>query len=410
MQIFSIIKHFLTDATQQVKFHGYVETIPNLEKTHTDCLKTINEIYELFPEKTSITEAEYRTYIQSKAPSKDVTYQMDVFKDAMRQDIGKEISLKLLGDLVERSCAVKAMAAAQSIVSNQMTGGWAEKTEEALQEYHELVASANRPDQLQDCDMSFEDAMTFRATDSGIKWPLSILTKCIGGVEPSLGLVIARPDTGKTSFILNCLAFFASQVRGTKEQLLYCGNEEGIIGLKARMGVSLLGCTTEWAEQNARDFGKQVEKRNGNCVRFHGGVKNTRDVETLVKRYSPVVTILDQLPKFMMPGNKDEGAKGLANVYAWFRDKAKEHNTMMMGVCQAGATGHNKQWLTDMDINASKTDVPGELDWGIGIGMLHEQGMELQRFINIFKNKQKYGRKGRDEVQFFAEKCRYKDI
>lgn len=409
MQIFQIIKHFLTAAESQIKFHGYVTGIPNLEKTHVDCLNVINEMYELFPTKTNITEAEYKTYLLSKFPSKDPTYQMDVFQNAMKQDIGPEISQKLLNDLVERSCAIKTMAASSAIVSNQKTGGWAEATEEALQEYHELVAQANRPDQLQDCDMSFEEAMTFRATDSGIAWPLSILTKCIGGVEPSLGLVIARPDTGKTSFILNCLAYFAAQLRGTKEQMLYCGNEEGIIGLKARMGVSLLGVTTEWAEQNPRDFGKQVEQRNGGCVRFHGGVKNTRDVETLVKRYNPVVTILDQLPKFFIPGNKVEGPAGVAQVYGWFRDKAKEHNTMMLGVAQAGATGHNKQWLTDMDINASKTDVPGELDFGIGIGMLHEQGMELQRFINIFKNKQKYGRKGRDDVLFYAEKCRYKD-
>lgn len=410
MQILSIIKHFLTDATQQVKFHGYIEGITNLERNHKQCLKYINEIYELFPTKTSITEAEYKTYLQSKFPSKDLTDMVDVYTSAMRQNIGTEISLKLLEDLVERSCAVKAMAASQAIVSNQVTGGWAEKTEELLQEYHELVASADRPDQLQDCDLSFEDAINFRSTDSGIKWPLSILTKCIGGVEPCLGLVIARPDTGKTSFIMNCLAYFAAQLRGTNEQLLYCGNEEGIIGLKARMGVSLLGVTTEWAEQNPKNFGVRVNGRNGNCVRFHGGVKNVRDVETLVKRYSPVVTVLDQLPKFILPGNKVEGAAGIAKVYEWFRDKAKEHNTLMLGVAQAGASGHNKQWLTDMDINASKTDVPGELDFGIGIGMLTEQGMELQRFINIFKNKQKYGRKGRDEVQFFAEKCRYKDI
>jgi hypothetical protein len=315
-----------------------------------------------------------------------------------------------LQDLVERACAIKTMAASQAIVSNQKTGGWAEATEEALQEFHELVAQADRPDQLQDCNLSYEEAITYRATDSGILWPLKILTKCIGGVEPVLGLVIARPDTGKTSFILNCLAFWAAALRGTNEQLLYCGNEEGTIGLKARCGVSLLGCTTEWAEQNPAEFGRQVASRNGNCIRWHGGVKNVRDVETLVKRYNPVVTILDQLPKFFVPGNKQEGPQGLAHVYGWFRDKAKEHNTMMLGVAQAGASGHNKQWLTDMDINASKTDVPGELDFGIGIGMLTEPGMELQRFVNIFKNKQKYGRKGRDEVQFFAEKCRYKDI
>jgi hypothetical protein len=410
MQILSIIKHFLTDATQQVKFNGYVGKFTNLERNHSLFLKNVNEIYELFPDKTNITRAEYGTYLLSKFPSGDHTDQLDVYDSAMSQDVGTEISLKLLEDLVERQCAVKAMAASQAIVSNQKTGDWYNKTEEVLQEYRELVSSADKPDQLQDCDLSFEDAIIFRATDSGIKWPLSILTKCIGGVEPSLGLVIARPDIGKTSFIMNCLAYFAHQLMGTDHQLLYCGNEEGIIGLKARMGVSLLGVDTEWAEQNPKQFGEQVARKNGNCVRFHGGVKSTRDVETLVKRYNPMVTVLDQLPKFIIPGNKVEGPAGLALVYQWFRDKAKELDTMMMGVCQAAASAHNKQWLTDMDINASKTDVPGELDWGIGIGFLTEQGMELQRFINIFKNKQKYGRKGRDEVMFFAEKCRYKDM
>lgn len=410
MQIFSIIKHFIQDAGQQVKFHTYVMGIPNLEREHKECLKYINEIYELFPEKTHITEQEYSTYLQSKYPSKDITYQMDTFKNALKQDIGKEISQKLLHDLVERSCATQAMAAAQAIISNQKTGGWAEKTEQSLQEFHELVAAASRPDQLQDCCLTFEEAITYRATDSGIKWPLSVLTRCIGGVEPCLGLVIARPDVGKTSFIMNCLAYFALQLRGTNEQLLYCGNEEDVTGLKARMGVSLLNCTTEWAEQNSRKFGEQVAKRNGNCVRFHRGVKNVRDVETLVKRYKPVVTVLDQLPKFFIPGSKLEGPQAIAKVYEWFRDKAKEYGTMMLGAAQASASGHDKQWLTDMDINASKTDVPGELDFGIGIGMLHENGFEQRRFINIFKNKQKYGRKGREEVFFDAERCRYKDL
>jgi hypothetical protein len=122
-----------------------------------------------------------------------------------------------------------------------------------------------------------------------------------------------------------------------------------------------------------------------------------------------VVTILDQLPKFILPGNKDEGVQGLANVYEWFRFKAKELNTAMFGVAQAGASAHNKQWLVDMDVNASKTDVPGELDWAIGIGFLLETGMENVRFINVFKNKQKYGRKGRAQVVFNPERCRYKD-
>jgi hypothetical protein len=301
--------------------------------------------------------------------------------------------------------AAKAMAVCSPIVSNQKTGGFIE-LEDIMGEYRELCTLMDRPDTLNDCDVSFQEAIEYRATDSGIKWPIGILNKCMGGVEPSLGLVIARPDTGKTSFILNCLAYFALQLKGTDRQLLYCGNEEGIMGLKARCGVSLIGCKTEWAEQNARQFGELVDRKNGNCIRFHGGVRNTRDVEVLIKRYNPVVTVLDQLPKFVLPGNKAEGPVGMANVYGWFREKSQVYSTMMMGVAQADAK--SGIWINMDNINGSKTDVPGELDWGMGIGFDSEPGMEFARFINIFKNKMKYGRKGRDQVSFDPETCRYK--
>ena len=408
MEILSILKHFMTDSTQQVKFHRHIMKIGNLEKTHTELLKTLDELYTLFPNKTSVNVDEIRVYLQSKYPSRDVTYLLDTAKSAMNQTIGKEVTLKLIESAIEYQMANKLMATCAAVISRQKTGILVTEADGVMQEYTDLLSGVDKPDQLQDCDMSFEEAIRFRATDSGIKWPLQILNGCLGGVEPSLGLVIARPDTGKTSFILNCLAYFAAQVRGTDHQLLYCGNEEGIVGLKARCGVSLLGCETEWAEMHPREFGEQVAARNGNCIRFHGGVRSTRDVETLLKRYSPIVTVLDQLPKFVLPGNKDEGPKGIANVYGWFRDKAKDYNSMMIGVGQAGATAG--QWVNMDDINGSKTDVPGELDFGIGIGMVKEPGLELARFFNIFKNKQKYGRKGRAETVFTAEKCRYRDV
>lgn len=409
MEILSVIKHFLSDSTMQVKFHNYVMGIDNLEPMHKQTLGNINEIYELFPDKTSITRDEYRVFVQDKFPSKDLTDYMDVIQSAINQNIDSNITQKLLESLIERQVATKSMAIASTIVSNQKSGGWAEKTEALLQEYHELVSSADRPDQLQDCDMSFEDAIIFRSTDSGIQWPLPKLTKYLGGVEPALGLVIARPDKGKTSFIMNCLAYWAHQLRGREDQLLYCNNEEGIIGLKARFGVSLLGVETEWAELNPKKFGQEVAKKNGNCVRFHGGVKNVRDVEVLLKRYNPVVTILDQLPKFFIPGSKLEGPQAIAKVYEWFRGKSQEYSTLMLGVAQAGASADNKQWITDMDINASKTDVPGELDFGLGIGFVNDKGMEDIRFFNIFKNKLKYGRKGRTEAAFSPTTCRYKE-
>jgi hypothetical protein len=406
MEILAVIKHFLTDAKSQVKFHRHIIKIDNLDKGQLGVLENIDELYQLFPEKDSLTAQEIKVYIRKKNPSRDTAYVDAIIDSSMDQKIGPEITQNLIEAVIERHMAAKIMAICSPIVSNQTSGGLID-TEDVMQEYHDLVAMKDRADQLQDCDMSFEDAMQYRATDSGIKWPLDILNKCIGGVAPSLGLVIARPDTGKTSFILNCLAYFAHQLKGTDHQLLYCGNEEGIVGLKARCGVSLLGVDTEWAEQNSRAFGQAVEAKNGGCIRFHGGVNNTRDVETLIKRYTPLVVVADQIAKFHIPGNKVEGPAGLALTYQWFREAGQTYNTMVMGVAQADIQGDNKQWITMANVNASKTDVPGELDWLIGIGFLNETGMENIRFVNIGKNKLKYGRKGRDQVTFNPETCRY---
>lgn len=409
MEILSVIKHFMNDATMQVKFNRHVMKLDNLERTQAEVLQTIDELYQLFPDKRTLTYQEVSAYLSKKNPSRDITYLTDVLTSAEKQDIGPEITQNLIEGLIEFQYAAKSAAISAPIISNQKRGSWHDGMTTLIGEYEELVTGLTKPDTLNDCDMSFEDAISFRARDSGIKWPIKILNKCIGGVEPSLGLVIARPDTGKTSFILNCLAYFAAQIKGTDNQLLYCGNEEGIIGLKARCGVSLLGVETEWAEQNPKPFGQEVSKRGGDHIRFHGGVKSTRDVETLVKRYSPLVTVADQIGKFRLPGKQSDNKQDeLASVYGWFRDLSQRYNTMVIGVAQADFKGANTQWLTMENINASKTDVPGELDWGIGIGFLFEQGMEFVRFINIFKNKNKYGRKGRDQVTFNPEKCRYK--
>jgi hypothetical protein len=364
-------------------------------------LNNIDELYELFPEKDGLTADELRVYMLKKSPSRDMTHVNAIVTSALNQDIGPEITNTLLETVIERHMAAKIMAVCSPIVSNQKTGGLVQ-LEDVMGEYREMVTLLDRPDVLNDCDFTFQQAIEYTADDSGLRWPIAILNQCLGGAKPGLGLVIARPDTGKTSFILNCLAFFAYQLRGTDRQLLYCGNEEDIVNLKARTGVSLLGVEHDWAEKNAKAFGEQIGLKNGNCIRFHGGIRSTRDVETLIKRYEPVVTVLDQLPKFILPGNTAEGPAGLANVFGWFRDKAQVLSTMMLGVAQADVK--SGIWVNMNNINGSKTDVPGELDWGVGVGFDDEAGMEMVRFVNVFKNK---GRKGRAQVAFDPERCRY---
>lgn len=407
MEVLPIIRHFLENSKDQEKWNRTVTQIDNLDKSHREVLNTIDELYQLFPEKESVTQAELVAYLQQKNPSRDLTYVSDVIQSALAQDIGPEVTEILIEAVIERHQMSKASLISGAVVSNQAIGK-REELRAVLDEWDDMVSQKDRPDALDECTMSYEDAIAYRASDSGIKWPLSILNKCLGGVEPSLGLVIARPDTGKTSFILNCLAYFAYQIHTTKRNLLYCGNEEGIVGLKARCGVSLIGWDTEQAENNPRAFGQQVSSKGGDSIRYHGGIRSTKDVETLLKRYEPVVLVADQIGKFRIPGREVDSPSSLAEVYGWFRQKSEEYGCMVIGVAQADAKGDNKQWLSLNHINNSKTDVPGELDFGIGIGAVDEAGLEMVRFINIFKNKMKYGIKDRDQVNFNPQRCRYK--
>lgn len=405
MEILSVIKHFMNSAASQVKFHRHIMKIDNLDRGFREVLTTIDELYQLFPEKGNITPTELTTYFCRKFPSRDITYLTDIIKSAQEQTIGPEITINLIEAVIERHMAAKIAAVCAPVIGNQKTGVLSD-VDEIMYEYRELCSTASQPDDLSECTMSFQEAIEYRAHDTGLRWPLKILNDCIGGYQPaSLGLVIARPDTGKTSFVLNSIAFLAHQLRGTDHQMLYCNNEEHIIGIKARFGVSLLGCNSLWAEQNPKEFDKQVSKKNGNCVRFHGGVRSTRAVEMLIKRYKPIVVVADQIAKIRIPGATKEGPAGLSEQYNWFRDKGQVNNFMTIAVAQAGTSAG--QWITMDDINASKTDVPGELDWGIGIGMVHDPGMEHVRFVNVYKNK--YGRKGRAQVKFDPDTCRYKD-
>ena len=95
-EVLAIIKHFLSDSAHQVKFHRHIVKIDNLDKGQRGVLDNINELYELFPEKKSLTPQEIKVYIKSKNPSRDSTYVNAIVDSAMNQSIGPEITQSLI--------------------------------------------------------------------------------------------------------------------------------------------------------------------------------------------------------------------------------------------------------------------------------------------------------------------------
>jgi len=138
MEVLAVIKHFMEDSTQQVKFHRHMLRIDNLDKGQLGVLENINELYELFPDKTSITPAELKAYIKKKNPARDITFTADIIDSSINQTIGPEITQTLMEAVIERHMAAKIMALCAPVVSNQKTGMLAE-VDDVMQEYSCLL-------------------------------------------------------------------------------------------------------------------------------------------------------------------------------------------------------------------------------------------------------------------------------
>jgi len=81
-------------------------------------------------------------------------------------------------------------------------------------------------------------------------------------------------------------------------------------------------------------------------------------------------------------------AARLGELYAMFREWAKEYKTDIITVGQAHADAEGKKYLHKAWMNKSKTDKPGELDYAIGIGIDGiGNDQDMRRFISICKNK-----------------------
>jgi len=106
----------------------------------------------------------------------------------------------------------------------------------------------------------------------------------------------------------------------------------------------------------------------------------------------------------------------LGAIYIWARELAKVY-CPVIGVCQADVSGENKKWLTMDNVANAKTSKQAEADWILGIGCIHQEGLEHVRYLHASKNKLSGDedsdptlRHGKCEVIIKPEIARYADF
>jgi hypothetical protein len=253
-----------------------------------------------------------------------------------------------------------------------------------------------------------------RQAQPGLRWRLNSLNQTLGSIRKgNFGFIVARPETGKTTFLCSETTHMAHSVT---DPIIWFNNEEEHESViyrlyQAAFGIdlpTLLSRLDYYAEAYGRDIGKRIQLVTETPT-------TRRLVESLCQQHKPSLIIFDQIDKVQGFAD-DRNDLELQAIYGWAREIAKNY-APVIGVCQAGGTGEGKRWLTMNDVNNSKTGKQGEADWILGIGKVPDDGLETYRYLHLSKNKLQGDsdtvpgrRHDKWEVRIRPDVARYDDI
>lgn len=251
----------------------------------------------------------------------------------------------------------------------------------------------------------------------GLRWRLNSLNRALGSLRKgTLGVVQARPESGKTTWCADQFSYMAECLDENQGPVLWFNNEQEGEAVMLYVYRAAFGISLEELLSNKAHWKKEYAKRIGNKLLVYDNAKIDKNtIEKLCKKYKPSLIVVDQLDK--LKGFKaDREDLMLGEVYQWAREMAKQW-APFIGVCQAGASGHNKKWLDMGDMNNSKTAKAAECDFILGIGKIADPGWEDFRFFHLSKNKclgdpdtDPVMRHGRWETKIDVLRARYGDI
>lgn len=259
-----------------------------------------------------------------------------------------------------------------------------------------------------------------RMNEPGLSWPLTTLNQMLGPLRKGdFGFIFARPESGKTTFLAQAATYFAeqqAQLSTPTGPILWFNNEQVGAVVLTRCQQACLGLTSQELFKNYEEKRQEYRNRTGGKIYIYDAASiHRRDVDRMCRRYSPSLIIFDQIDK-IKGFDSDRYDLELKVLYQWARELAKEYGPVI-GVCQAGASGEGKKYLSMDDVDSSKTAKQGEADWILGIGKSNQDGMESVRHLHLCKNKLFGGpesipelRHGKRDVLLFPQVARYKDI
>lgn len=384
------------------KYRSYIR----LKKEDKELLSLYSVLDEMVDiHHRDLTLDEYKLSVCTKFPElQELLVQIE------KADIAPEVMQESVQLLVERSMAYDLARIAIDVSEGR-------KELSSVLDFYEKLKDKEKVEEVSFVTDDLEELYETTVHTPGLRWRLPTLNRMLGSLRKGdFGFVFARPETGKTTFLASEVTFFAEQLKEEEGPILWFNNEEQGSKVKVRCYQASLGCDL------TKLYSLRKEANEAFLKRTHGNIKildnasiHKRRVESLCKELKPSLIIFDQIDKLKGFDNDREDLR-LGGIYIWARELAKTF-CPVIGVCQADVSGENKKWLGMDNVANAKTAKQAEADWILGIGKVHDIGLENIRYLHLSKNKlsgdpdsDQAMRHGRQEVIIKAEIARYADF
>ena len=247
---------------------------------------------------------------------------------------------------------------------------------------------------------SIGEKTTYTEVDMGLEELLDSLTlepdfpfdwEPLSGYVPGLdrghfGIIFARPETGKTTFV----SFLAKKFLEQGLTVAVWGNEEPAVRTKLRIIQSHFKATRKELNEGRVKYAEAWHREIGSRLHVLDCVGTTiQEIDDWCKINKPDIVFIDQLDKVKIAGKYNRGDEKLKEIYLQAREIAKRNKCLVWGVSQASAEAESMMHVEYQYLDNSKTGKAGEADLIIGIGRTGDRSPEnTKRYVCVSKNKQ----------------------
>ena len=333
------------------------------------------------------TGAELQAYFDSKYPALPDSTRIRYWEhfETLQDEIGNNIDLqeRIIRDLWMRNRARMISELSVNIfLGKENNFGELKRLIESTAE-----DSIGEKTTYTEVDMGLEELLDSLTLTPDFPFDWEPLSNYVSGLDRGhFGIIFARPETGKTTFV----SFLTERFLRQGLTVAVWGNEEPAVRTKLRIIQSYFKATRKELSEGRGKFAEVWHKEIADRLHVLDCVGTTiQEIDDWCKINKPDVIFVDQLDKVKVAGKFNRGDEKLKEIYLQAREIAKKNKCLVWGVSQASAEAESMRHVEYQYLDNSKTGKAGEADLIIGIGRSGDRTSEnTKRYICVSKNKQ----------------------